>query len=133
MYKRQSYAIGNFAERNSGFFKAVRAYGMSSSKSIVHALTPSIDGAYADMKEILNAGEKLAPCYFADNDLIAVGEMCIRDSITSVLDIFRPNEKPTTFFFSMISPLSLQFIVLKFLTSAKNSASAVHTLWRFII
>ena len=53
--------------------------------------------------------------------------------ITSVLDIFRPNEKPTTFFFSMISPLSLQFIVLKFLTSAKNSASAVHTLWKFII
>ena len=27
------------------------------------------------MKEILNAGEKLAPCYFADNDLIAVGAM----------------------------------------------------------
>ena len=48
---------------------------MSSSKSIVHALTPSIDGAYADMKEILNVGEKLAPCYFADNDLIAVGAM----------------------------------------------------------
>lgn len=74
-YLKSSYAIGNFAERNSGFFKAVRAYGMSSSKSIVHALTPSIDGAYADMKEILNAGEKLAPCYFADNDLIAVGAM----------------------------------------------------------
>ena len=42
-YLKSSYAIGNFAERNSGFFKAVRAYGMSSSKSIVHALTPSID------------------------------------------------------------------------------------------
>lgn len=74
-YLRSSYPIGNFAERNSGFFKAVRAYGMSSSKSIVHMLTPSIDGAYADMKEILESKEELAPCYFADNDLIAVGAM----------------------------------------------------------
>ena len=38
-------------------------------------LTPSIDGAYADMKEILENKEELAPCYFADNDLIAVGAM----------------------------------------------------------
>ncbi len=74
-YLRSSYPIGNFAERNSGFFKAVRAYGMSSSKSIVHTLTPSIDGAYADMKDILENNEELAPCYFADNDLIAVGAM----------------------------------------------------------
>lgn len=74
-YLRSSYPIGNFAERNSGFFKAVRSYGMSSSKSIVHMLTPSIDGAYADMKEILENKEELAPCYFADNDLIAVGAM----------------------------------------------------------
>lgn len=74
-YLRSSYPIGNFAERNSGFFKAVRAYGMSSSKSIVHMLTPSIDGAYADMKDILENNEELAPCYFADNDLIAVGAM----------------------------------------------------------
>ena len=74
-YLRSSYPIGNFAERNSGFFKAVRSYGMSSSKSVVHLLTPSIDGAYADMKEILESKEELAPCYFADNDLIAVGAM----------------------------------------------------------
>lgn len=74
-YLRSAYPIGNFAERNSGFFKAIRAYGMSSSKSIVHTLTPSIDGAYADMKEILENKEELAPCYFADNDLIAVGAM----------------------------------------------------------
>lgn len=74
-YLRSSYSIGNFDERNSGFFKAVRAYGMSSRNSIVHKVTPSIDGAYADMKEILENKETLAPCYFADNDLIAVGAM----------------------------------------------------------
>lgn len=74
-YLRSSYQIGNFAERNSGFFKAVRAYGMSSKNSIVHSLTPSIEGACADMKEILENKEELASCYFADNDLIAVGAM----------------------------------------------------------
>ena len=74
-YLHSSYEIGNFAERNSGFFKAVRAHGMSSAKSIVHHLTPSMDGAYADMKEIIEKGEELAPCYFADNDLIAMGAM----------------------------------------------------------
>lgn len=77
-YLHSAYPIGNFAERNSGFFKAVRAHGMASSKSIVHLLTPSMDGAYADMKEILENienKEELAPCYFADNDLIAMGAM----------------------------------------------------------
>ena len=46
---------------------------MSSSRSIVHILTPSMEGAYADMLEIIKNGEELASCYFADNDLIAVG------------------------------------------------------------
>ncbi len=74
-YLRSSYSIGNFVERNSGFFKAVRANGMSSAGSIVHFLTPSIDGAYADMKEILRSRDPIARAYFADNDLIALGAM----------------------------------------------------------
>ena len=48
---------------------------MSVSKSIVHSLTPSMEGAFADMLEIIHSGEELASCYFADNDLIAVGAM----------------------------------------------------------
>lgn len=74
-YLRSSYQISNFTERSSGFYKAVRASGMSSSKSIVHYLSPSVDGAYTDMLEIIQNKEELAPCYFADNDLIAVGAM----------------------------------------------------------
>lgn len=74
-YLHSSYAISNFSERASGFYNAVRAAGMSPSKTIVHRLTPSMEGAYADMLEILGRGEELAPCYFADNDLIAVGAM----------------------------------------------------------
>ncbi len=74
-YLRSAYQISNFTERSTGFYNAVRVSGMSSSQSIVHELSPSIEGAYADMLEIIHAKEPLASCYFADNDLIAVGAM----------------------------------------------------------
>lgn len=74
-YLHSSYPIGNFAERYSGFFKAIHTYGMAASNSIVHSVTPSIEGAYADILEILKRQEPLAPCYFADNDLIALGAL----------------------------------------------------------
>jgi len=74
-YLRSSYSIENFNERADGFYKAVRRHGMSVSKSIVHKLAPSVDGAFADMMQLLEQGEELAPCYFADNDWIAIGAM----------------------------------------------------------
>ncbi|MCM1220278.1 MAG: LacI family DNA-binding transcriptional regulator [Lachnospiraceae bacterium] len=74
-YLRSSYQISNFIERAAGFYNAVRDSGFSASKSIVHRLSPSMDGACSDMLEIIRSGESLAPCYFADNDLIAVGAM----------------------------------------------------------
>ena len=48
---------------------------MATSKSIVHHVSPSVDGAYADMMELINNNEPLASCYFADNDEIAIGAM----------------------------------------------------------
>lgn len=74
-YLRSAYPIHNFEERFEGFYLALRANGMSRSKSIVHQLSPSMDGAYADMKELLKSGEEIANCYIADNDLIAAGAM----------------------------------------------------------
>lgn len=74
-YLRSSYPIGNFEERADGFYKAIRQNGMSTSASIVHRVAPSVEGAYADMKELIAHGEQLASCYFADNDLIAAGAM----------------------------------------------------------
>lgn len=74
-YLHSSYFIHNFEERADGFYRAVRHNGMSASKSIVHSLTPSVEGAYADMTEILKRQDPLARGYFADNDLIAVGAM----------------------------------------------------------
>lgn len=72
---RSSYRIENFEERKNGFIKAVREHGMSSSKSIVHELSPSIEGAFSDMLEYMEQEDSLAECYFADNDLIAIGAM----------------------------------------------------------
>lgn len=74
-YLRSSYPIHNFEERADGFYKAVRESGMSPSKSVVHRLSPSVEGAMADMRALLEAGEETARCYFADNDLIACGAM----------------------------------------------------------
>lgn len=74
-YLRSSYPIGNFNERADGFYKALRDNGMSPGKSPVLHLTPSMEGAYADMTELLKSGEDPVRCYFADNDLIAAGAM----------------------------------------------------------
>ena len=68
-----SYIIENFIERKSGFNRAVREHGMSVGKSVTHELSPSIDGAFSDMLEVIDRGDDLASCYFADNDLIAIG------------------------------------------------------------
>lgn len=72
-YLRSSYPVGNFEERADGFYKAIRDSGMSASKSPVLRLTPSLEGACEDMRELLKNGEEPARCYFADNDLIAAG------------------------------------------------------------
>lgn len=74
-YLHSFYPISNFNEREEGFFKAVHTHGLSSSGCIVHRLPPSVDGAYADMLDILKRGEPTVSAYFADNDWIAIGAM----------------------------------------------------------
>lgn len=74
-YLHSSCSIQNFEERADGFYKAIRSNGMSTSRSVVHRLSPSMEGAYGDMAELLAHGEEPADCYFADNDLIAAGAM----------------------------------------------------------
>ena len=74
-YLHSSYSIHAYEERKSGFFNAIKSSGLPVSKSIVHSLCPSVEGAYADMIEILEHGEPVSSCYFADNDNIAIGAM----------------------------------------------------------
>ena len=72
-YLASSYHLMNFDERREGYYKAIRECGLSTSACIVHHLPPSVDGAFHDMLAILQNNEPLANCYFADNDLIALG------------------------------------------------------------
>lgn len=74
-YLRSSCPIGNFAERADGYYKALRHHKIPTSHPYVHLLTPSMEGAYADMTEILRGNPPVAQAYFADNDLIAAGAM----------------------------------------------------------
>jgi len=72
-YLCSSYKINNFIERKHGFNLAVQEHGMSVGRSVIHGLSPSIEGAMTDMLEIIDRNDNLAECYFADNDLIAIG------------------------------------------------------------
>jgi LacI family transcriptional regulator len=72
-YLHSSFYIRNFSERHEGYEKALRYNGMSPTQSVIHKLTPSIEGAYNEMREYLEKGGPIADCYFADNDLIAIG------------------------------------------------------------
>ncbi|MGM9948032.1 LacI family DNA-binding transcriptional regulator [Floccifex sp.] len=74
-YLHANQKIQNFKERALGFYNGVRNHSFPVSKSIVHHISCSVEGAYADMLEILNNKEPVASCYFADNDEIAIGAM----------------------------------------------------------
>lgn len=74
-YLRSSYSIGNFDERADGYYKALRHHNRPTGHPFVHRLTPSMEGAYADMTEVLLEKTPVAHAYFADNDLIAAGAM----------------------------------------------------------
>lgn len=74
-YLKSGYPIPNFVQRQEGYFKAIKESGMSPSRCVVHTLSPSIEAAMADMLEIIDRKDTLARCYFADNDIIAIGAM----------------------------------------------------------
>lgn len=74
-YLKSNYSIPNFEERTRGFYKALLDNGMSRSRSIIQELTPAIDAAMGDMLELIDHKEPLARCYFADNDMIAIGAL----------------------------------------------------------
>lgn len=80
-YLHSAYATSTFEQRSDGFYRAVRAAGMSTAQSQVLRLTPSQEGACADMRRLLSSGETPADCYFADTDLIAIGAiMALREA-----------------------------------------------------
>ncbi len=67
--------LHNFEKREAGFKNALVHNGYSKSSYISHGITPEVTSAYQDMLGVIDSGEELASCYFADNDFIAIGAM----------------------------------------------------------
>ena len=65
----------NFSERHEGFRKAFRHHKLVKKAEYSFRLTPSIEGACADMKAALQQHPNLPTAFFADNDVIAAGAM----------------------------------------------------------
>lgn len=72
-YLRSSYDIVNFSERADGYCRSLKKHGAEYKTELIHRLTPSAEGAYKDMKKLLETGCPVASAYVADNDLIAAG------------------------------------------------------------
>lgn len=74
-YLRSSIEISNFAERENGYYKALRSHNISTSHPYVHTISPTAEEGYQDMMDILEGNPELADAYFADNDIIAAAAM----------------------------------------------------------
>lgn len=70
-YFHSSLDISNFSERADGYYKALRANGISTSHPYVHLVSPTSDEGYRDMLRLLESKAPIADAYFADNDIIA--------------------------------------------------------------
>lgn len=67
--------VNNIEDRKEGFFRALGSLGLQESQ--VWEVTPSIEGAYQDMKAMLAENKRDMPtAIFAANDLMAIG--CMR-------------------------------------------------------
>lgn len=74
-YLHSSFPISNFDQRKEGFKKSLNHLGLKVNKEYFFELTPTFEGSYNDMKELLKSGIELPTAIFSDNDTIAVGAM----------------------------------------------------------
>jgi len=71
-YLKTSVDVSNLRERYMGYLDALEALCLTPPEPV--RLTPTLNGAYRDMKDLLAAGEyKPGGAVFADNDSIAIG------------------------------------------------------------
>ncbi|MDO4344801.1 MAG: LacI family DNA-binding transcriptional regulator [Eubacteriales bacterium] len=74
-YLRGSFRIKPFRSRAVGYQTAMNKAGLPIQREYTITLSPTMDGAYADMKAYLSGHPKLPTAFFADNDMIALGAM----------------------------------------------------------
>ena len=68
--------FNNMDERREGFLACLAENGLTLKEEDELYLTPTIDGAYADMDEFLKVGKRSLPtAFFAANDIIGIGVM----------------------------------------------------------
>lgn len=73
-YYQTSVALSNFTERYEGYLDALAKLKLEPPKPVL--LTPTLKGAYADMKRYLESGEYVpGGAVVAGNDTIAIGAM----------------------------------------------------------
>lgn len=69
-----AFDINNFSQRREGYGAAMREAGLEAGG--VWFVTPTLDGAYRDMRALLKGSKGALPtAFFAANDIIAVGAM----------------------------------------------------------
>lgn len=75
-YLHSSVHINNFLYRTLGFMDALHDCKVEFNSEFDFYLEPNMEGAYRDMKALLEKGDvKLPTAFFADNDNIAFGAM----------------------------------------------------------
>ncbi len=64
----------NMKYRREGFLTSMASHNLPVDKNDIVALTPTLDGSYADMCKWLESNKKVLPtAFFAANDILAVG------------------------------------------------------------
>lgn len=74
-YLCSSIRTGNFKARGNGYREALHDFGLPEREELCFSVTPGLNAACEDMNRLLDAGRKLPPALFADNDMIAIGAM----------------------------------------------------------
>ena len=76
-YLKSNIGIYNFKSRFKSYLESIQHLGLECQEELILSLDPSIEGAYQDMKKILEESEvdNLPTAFVADNDNIALGAM----------------------------------------------------------
>ena len=71
-----SIGFNNMKDRQRGLAEGLNKYGLSLENEKIWPVRPTMNGAYEDMKALLQAGKRLPEAFFAGNDIMAIG--CMR-------------------------------------------------------
>ena len=69
-------SFGNTDDRERGYRAAMEAQGLCCPPQALLRVTPTLEGAYGDMRSILEENRPLPTAFFAANDIMAMG--CLR-------------------------------------------------------